>query len=69
MLRLARQSDTEGEADRILATIGAAIHPADDGSGGAPVTVPAGALAVAVLDGEGRVRGHGVQRCDGCWGA
>lgn len=58
MLRLARQSDTEGEADRILATIGAAIHPADDGSGGAPVTVPAGALAVAVLDGEGRVRGH-----------
>jgi pimeloyl-ACP methyl ester carboxylesterase/DNA-binding CsgD family transcriptional regulator len=58
MPRLARQSDPGGEADRILASIGAAIHPADDGTGGAPVTVPAGALALAVLDGDGGVRGH-----------
>lgn len=58
MTRAVRQLDSEGEADRILASIGAAVHPADDGSGGAPVTVPAGALAAAVLDAQGQVRGQ-----------
>lgn len=58
MPRSARQSETDSEADRILAVIGAAVHPADDGTGGAPVTVPAGALAAAVLDAQGVVRSH-----------
>ena len=46
------------EAAEILRTIGAAIHPGDDRAGGAPVTVPAGALAAAAFDRDGLPAAH-----------
>jgi pimeloyl-ACP methyl ester carboxylesterase/DNA-binding CsgD family transcriptional regulator len=49
-------ADVDDEAAAILRTIGDGIHPGDERGGGAPVTVPAGALAAAVFDIDGAAR-------------
>lgn len=49
-------ADDGGEAERILQSLNEAVHPGDDGRGGAPITVPAAALAFGVLDSDGALR-------------
>ncbi|MBU1375167.1 MAG: alpha/beta hydrolase [Alphaproteobacteria bacterium] len=49
-------ANVDDEAAEILRSIGDAIHPGDERGGGAPVTLPAGALAAAVFDAQGAVR-------------
>jgi len=57
MLRTAiHAGGVDHEAAEILRSIGDAIHPGDERGGGAPVTLPASALAAAVFDAEGQAR-------------